>query len=632
MTKLRWSPIRVLSTLSAKAMRMQTRGFALIVGLFVALLVTALGASWMAIEVVNETRAYAAGESRYSRAQKMAVLDLHRYVVSGRPADYREFEADIAVPLGDHAARLAMQRSPFDRDAAVRGLLQGQNHPADIPGLIQLYRRFFWWQPFAEAVDDWRTADAGIAELMADAQRLKARMARGPLDHAARHPILTGIDATDRRITAREITFSSHMGDAARSATWLVIIVLCATTVILWAIGIFFATRLFRRQLVLDRQLAASERRFRDYAEVASDWYWEMNAESRIIYMSERIYEIMDIPHGTAIDFDGIKMIRDTALDPVHRDEVLAAIAEHRPFRGLSMHFRARGGGQGYAAISGKPRYDSTGSFAGFRGVGEDVTAQIRDAHSLRDAKQRAEAANRAKSEFLANMSHELRTPLNAILGFSDIIRQRLFGDDAVERYANYAGDIHGAGSHLLGIINDILDLSKIEAGRVVLDERDCALDSIVEDARTLVGDRWRGIDFRIELPRPPLRLRLDDRKFAQVLVNLLSNAFKFTPQGGHVTLGAQLQSDGSAAITVKDTGIGIAEEDIETVLSPFGQVESAFSRRHHGTGLGLPLAKSLIELHGGTLRLESTEGTGTTVTILLPAARVLGSPSAARA
>ena len=620
-----WFQSRPLSDASAKAARTQLRGFALIVGLFVGLLIVALTTSWTAIEVVNETRAYAIGEGRYSKAQKMAVLDLHRYAASGNAADYREFLSDVAVPLGDHDGRTALEQAPVDLPAAAAGFLRGQNHPDDIAGLIRLYRRFAWWQPFAAAVADWRAADDDIAELIGIGNGLHARLAHGPLDHAARHAVLRRVDAMDRRLTARETTFSNHMGDASRMASRLVVASLCFLTIVLWAIGIFFATRLFRRQIALDRQLAASERRFRDYAEVASDWYWEMNAQNRIVYMSERIYDIMSVPQGTVIDFDGTKMIRDSAVDPAHRDACLAAIAERRAFRGLSLRFGAHDGSEGFAAIAGKPHFDANGAFAGYRGVGADITAQMRDAQSLRHAKLRAEAANRAKSEFLANMSHELRTPLNAILGFSDLIRQRLFGDHALDRYVGYAGDIHGAGVHLLGIINDILDLAKIEAGRAVIEERECTLDSLVDDVCTLLGDRKQAAQFRIALPQPALRLRLDDRKFTQILVNLLSNAFKFTPQGGSVTLSAGLRDDGALAVTVRDTGIGIAPEDIETVLSPFGQVESAFSRKHHGTGLGLPLARSLAELHGGTLALESVEGAGTTVTVTLPPARVLG-------
>ena len=235
--------------------------------------------------------------------------------------------------------------------------------------------------------------------------------------------------------------------------------------------------------------------------------------------------------------------------------------------------------------------------------------------------------ANRAKSEFLANISHELRTPINVILGFSDIIMNRLFGPGAMDRYAEYAGDINTAGNHLLAIIQDILDLSKIEAGQGSLDESDVRAGTIAhETARILFRDRFEraGLTLAVDLPAPSLVLRADERKLKQALSNLLSNALKFTPGGGTVTLTTVIGADGSFGFEVRDTGIGIAPEDIGTALAPFGQVESAFRRQHHGAGLGLPLARSLIELHGGRLSLTSEKGVGTVVTLWLPAERLV--------
>ena len=280
------------------------------------------------------------------------------------------------------------------------------------------------------------------------------------------------------------------MGEAARGATALVVFVLGIATIVLWAIGMFFATRLFREQLMLDRQLAVSESRFRDFAEVASDWYWEMDGNSASPICPSGSIRSSHIADGV-IGCDASDMIRVSADDPDHRDECLAALAARLPFRGLSLRFMAPEGTNGYCAISGKPNFSPAGEFLGYRGIGADITAQVYDAQSLKDAKTRAETANRAKSEFLANMSHELRTPLNAILGFSDIISTRMFGDSALDRYSSYARDIHNSGAHLLSIINDILDLSKIESGRAVLTERTAARTSVAE-TRGLLGDGRR--------------------------------------------------------------------------------------------------------------------------------------------
>ncbi|HUC69217.1 MAG TPA: ATP-binding protein, partial [Stellaceae bacterium] len=258
-------------------------------------------------------------------------------------------------------------------------------------------------------------------------------------------------------------------------------------------------------------------------------------------------------------------------------------------------------------------------------GAMQNITARKHAEFALRQAKEAADVANRAKTDFLATMSHELRTPLNAILGFAEIIRDRLLGP-ITDRYAEYAQDIHSSGSHLLGIINDILDLSKVEAGRVDLVEEIVDLQTIIRSVVLLLRERAANAELTLktELPDALLLLRADERKLKQVLMNLLSNAVKFTPPGGEILVHARVESQRGVVIEVADNGIGIAPEDIERALSPFGQVDSRLSRRYEGTGLGLPLARALAELHGGTLTLESALGRGTIVRITLPADRLV--------
>ncbi|HWX90015.1 MAG TPA: HAMP domain-containing sensor histidine kinase [Rhizomicrobium sp.] len=263
-----------------------------------------------------------------------------------------------------------------------------------------------------------------------------------------------------------------------------------------------------------------------------------------------------------------------------------------------------------------------------------DVIAQLQASRITMDQMSRrleisvtqAEEANRAKSAFLANMSHELRTPLNAIMGFSEVMKDEHLGPVQNTRYLAYAGDIHASGRYLLGIINDILDLSKIEAGKMSLD---CAeqfpLREALDASLSLCAPLGEKFGVRIENRLPPddARLLAVERMIRQILINLVGNAIKFTPAGGCVTVGGGAGADGGYAITVRDSGIGMSEQEIAKALTPFGQIENKMTAKHNGTGLGLPLAKAMLELHGGVLDISSLPGDGTLVTLRFPTSRI---------
>ncbi|HLI11270.1 MAG TPA: MHYT domain-containing protein [Alphaproteobacteria bacterium] len=258
----------------------------------------------------------------------------------------------------------------------------------------------------------------------------------------------------------------------------------------------------------------------------------------------------------------------------------------------------------------------------------QTLEATTRD---LQDALEAAAAGSQAKSQFLATMSHELRTPLNAIIGFSEMLDSEIYGPLGDARYAEYIRNIRDSGVHLLKLINDVLDFSKLDAGRLKLQDEEVDIDRAVADAVKMfelqAADAGIMLVRRVEPGLP--RLRADARRVHQVLLNLLSNAVKFTPAEGRVTTSVFLH-EGGIAIAVTDTGIGIAAEDIPKALERFGQVDSSLSRRYEGTGLGLPLARRLMELHGGRLELESELGHGTTVTIAFPADRLIRTVRAA--
>jgi PAS domain S-box-containing protein len=374
------------------------------------------------------------------------------------------------------------------------------------------------------------------------------------------------------------------------------------------------------RSSILER-----EKRLQDFAASSSDWFWEMDDQLRFCFFSERFTEVTGVDEKLLLG-----KRRDTPgtpeLDPqawVEHDKDLKA---RRPFRNFVYPRKTADGRLLWLSINGVPVFDDLGVFRGYRGAGQDVTKQVAAQHELMAAKEQAETANLTKSEFLANISHELRTPLNAIIGFSEIMLSDKSPATDPARHRDYLEDILNSGQHLLSLINDILDISKIEAGASEIDENDVDVAENVASVLRIVQQRADNAGVTIEragdhdLPQ----LRADSRKLKQALLNLLANAIKFTPEGGKVEIHLTCNGRDGFMIRVTDTGIGIAAEDLPTALRQFGQVDSAWNRRYQGTGLGLPLTKALVELHDGSLDLKSRPNEGTTVTLRFPAWRIV--------
>ena len=330
-------------------------------------------------------------------------------------------------------------------------------------------------------------------------------------------------------------------------------------------------------------------------------------------------------PCGIAASTGQSVIVADTKTHPIfeHRQELAAELEIGSVW---SHPIKARDGRVlGSVAViyktSRTPSESDLNFLSGAARLAAVAIERRRAEQRLAEALRTAEIANHSKSQFLANMSHELRTPLNAIIGFSEMIREEMFGPVGAPEYVDYVGDIHSSGRHLLELINDILDISKIEAGQFELDEAWSDLQILANWSADMVRPRAQenGVTLVIDIADNIPQAYVDERALKQIMLNLLSNATKFTPNGGDVTLSARLADDGDLLLCVCDTGIGIEPHLIEKVMEPFGQAEGPMARSYSGTGLGLPITKSLAELHGGEIMLESEAGVGTTVTVRMP-------------
>ena len=376
-----------------------------------------------------------------------------------------------------------------------------------------------------------------------------------------------------------------------------------------------------------ERDLANSEERFRTLAESTKVIPWAANlTEKRFTYIGPQIEQLTGYPvkswmaHGYFVDHVHPSDRREFIVEGFSRLKV--GQYDTREYRiraanGAIMHMR------NMLTLVADEQSGEGGVYA--QGFMLDITAEKTAQMTLEAARKEAEEANRSKSEFLANMSHELRTPLNAVIGFSEVMKDELFGPLG-ERYCEYAQSIHESGKHLLGLINDVLDLSKIEAGKIELVDEDVDLGSLLSNCRTLLHDRasTAGLHIRLEIPKPLPMLRADGRRLKQIILNLMSNSVKFTLPGGRLTLRAEVVEPKGLRILVGDTGIGMTKEEVDVALMQFGQIDSDLARQHDGTGLGLPIAKSLTELHGGSMEVTSKKGVGTTVTLWFPVTRIL--------
>ncbi|HEY0105054.1 MAG TPA: PAS domain-containing sensor histidine kinase [Rhizomicrobium sp.] len=384
--------------------------------------------------------------------------------------------------------------------------------------------------------------------------------------------------------------------------------------------AIFGLNRLAERS---DDRLLAGEGSYRAFFEHAIEGIFRTAPDGHYIDANPALARIYGYANAAALRAGLTNIADQLYVDPSRRAEFQALMQANDRVSAFESEIRRRDGSTIWISENARAVRDWTGRIVCYEGTVEDVTGRYAAQRAMRKALAEAEEASRAKSAFLAAMSHELKTPLNAVLGFSEIIKDEVLGPITPARYRAYASDIHASGTRLHGIISDVLDVARLSGGAITLQARTYSPAVLAEEAlttaRIATKDR-RAVTMEMAAGLP--FVDVDPQRLQQCLANILCNALKFTPETGEVTVRAWQDAGGGVSFAVKDKGIGMDREKIAAALEPFRQLDGSLARRFEGAGLGLSIAKSLVELHGGTLAIESAVGAGTTVTLALPPAR----------
>lgn len=589
-----------------------------VLGLPLLVLALLCGLSIGSLQMLGSVRAYVGGESLWSKGRASAVQHLLDYSQSGQPADLERFRQALGVPEGDHRARLAMSQHPIDMDAAREGFLAGGLHPADITGMIWLFRLFGDQWIFKDSLQAWIQGDILLDDLRLNAERLRRQTEQAAAD-TERNETLLRIQAINRDLLVQEKRFITSLNTAARLTELILHVALLATAVLLSGLYVFLARRALKMHEQDAQALRQASERWELAAASAGLGRFDLDVENERYTLDPQAAEL----HG--LGRQPRQLSREEARTGIHPDDQVASkavIDEAIRTGGITaMRYRV-------TLPSGEVRYiENTGrldprSLKGrphITGVIRDVTEQVMQAQAAvqRDAAERVAVSQRA---FLSRLSHELRTPLNAILGFAQLLD--------MDRSASLSGTQHqqvqwilGAGRQLLSLVEDVMDLSKVEAGEVTMRPQSLTVQQALRECLPLIEVMRASQNVRLvdQLPPEPVWVHADPQRLQQVFINLLSNGCKYNRPGGMLSYAARV--DGAEVVVdISDTGIGMSQDEAAELFQPFKRL-SGPAAQVEGTGLGLYIVRQLVQRMDGGVSVRSAPGQGACFTVRLPAA-----------
>jgi PAS domain S-box-containing protein len=588
-----------------------------IVAVFVAMAILQASVAAFSIQLLSTVRAYVAGESLYSKAQKDAQIYLLDYAQRQDEADYARFMSSLAIPLGDRAAREALQQRRPDVEAARQGFADGGNHPDDIEGLIRMFRGFQHVSFMSRPIATWTEGDRTIQEMRELVDRARDRIRAGEPDAPAVAAMRQQSPIINERLTRLTSAFSAQLGEASRMTQRLLLGLNTSIAVLLMISGLLFVRRSVRMQ-------AAADLRMERLIHAVSEGVITIDERRRIVLFNGAAETLFGVPAADALGSTIDRFIENYP-------SASGAVAPEAGAGALQALTGRKRNGRSFPIEASLSRLQmEQGVLTTI--VLRDITMRI-VADAERRAHEALEASSRAKTEFLSRMSHELRTPLNAVIGFSKLLRLdtvKPLSTEQLERVQH----VENAGAHLLALVNDVLDLSRIESGEMSVSTQSVQLLRVIEEAATMVSPlvTKAGIEVFVaaEPPAPGAWPRADVRpmlhgdlwvsadpvRLRQVLVNLLSNAVKYNRPGGSVAL-TWKRGASECEIQVTDTGQGIPPEQLAGLFQPFNRL-GAEASAVEGTGIGLVLSRQLTEMMGGTLSVTSTFGVGTCASLKL--------------